>query len=681
MTTMTRRLGAAFAAASGAVVIAAAPASAHPLHAGTQTRDWAAVMGNSAFVAAILAATIGMCGLLWAPRLTGPPAAPGRWRAAALGAAFMAVTADLAALAGISRWPGAGVRGWPSALTAVHLVGAAVAAYRMRCRLPGPVDEALGAGMLSIVGLARSGGGEVAAAAVGVAHLFGATAWVGGAVAVALAPGPSERARAARHFSPYAAGAAFVTIATGVANFHIHLPVLDDLLLTGYGHLMVAKLAAVVAVTALGAVAFTRRRGTAAPPVRREAAILAVVVLLAAGLISFPSSGPAPSVPLLRTVRIAGTPVAVLISPNRPGPNLIHLSAPTTLLIETRLNDRLLPLSASPGETGKTGIVTLQKGAASLRLSVAGGHGVQLRWQVSDRTAPGAPLATTVALNADGECISRQLGEVVAVAEANARRASPYQLTAAAVPAGCATGEPAGSMVGDAYARFLSALGERAVVVVADQTSRSQEMAAALARRGAQVGLVVRSVDAAGPSPPAPVDAIVVTTSWTHAGATMANLVAAGAPLGGVFLAPWLLDGDLFDQTLGGGSALPQAVAADLHELVVDHTQLTVGATLDPTSEEARRYLAALARWAPGELPSGSGFAGYEDARAQMRAQQLPAPSGMQFFTPTRAAFLPPVLSVGHTDLPPGAEWIAGGTLAPVSAVVPLEVRAGSTTH
>ena len=115
-------------------------------------------------------------------------------------------------------------------------------------------------------------------------------------------------------------------MATGVANLHLHLPYASDLAATGYGHLMLAKLTAVAVVLVLGGFALKRGHAAAGPPVRTEAAVVGVVLLLAAGLVAFPSSAPAPGVPMLRTVLLAGSPVAVLVTPNRPGPAELGLT-------------------------------------------------------------------------------------------------------------------------------------------------------------------------------------------------------------------------------------------------------------------------------------------------------------------------------------------------------------------
>lgn len=189
--------------------------------------------------------------------------------------------------------------------------------------------------------------------------------------------------------------------------------------------------------------------------------------------------------------------------------------------------------------------------------------------------------------------------------------------------------------------------------------------------------------DPAGSPSAGPPDAVLVATGWEDAAFVTAALSERSvAPPRGVYLAPWLLKPDLLEAALR-----PDAV------------QVSVGASLAPTSAPASAYLAALRRFAPGAPPTGPGMAGYletrlatasADERRQLDRWLSPAPASdtavpapgrrgarqvapapaarLELFTPVRLGFLPKEVGPGHTHDDGSPGWLPGATLASIGA-------------
>lgn len=231
------------------------------------------------------------------PRLGGAASTPGvwdaasfrrelsrlAWRGAAAGALLLGVAAVLrlylqsAAMHGPERalsvpllsimlsdtvWG----RGWLLQVVGFAVFGAAVSMARpggdrmaLFAAAPGAVLLAM---IPSLTGhAAGAGDGWVAVVANDTLHVLAAGMWIGGLMLIMYAIVPSFR-RQPRHveaqaalvdaFSPVALGCAAVVLATGVFNTAIHLGSVSDLWTTGYGRVLLAKLAMVAGVLAAG---------------------------------------------------------------------------------------------------------------------------------------------------------------------------------------------------------------------------------------------------------------------------------------------------------------------------------------------------------------------------------------------------------------------------------------------
>ncbi|MGA8210084.1 MAG: FixH family protein [Nocardioidaceae bacterium] len=154
---------------------------------------------------------------------------------------------------------------------------------------------------LTVAGAAVSiaAGGHAAASGRGwdlvvdAVHVLAAGLWVGGLVALTTLGRSADR-RTVKRFSRLAMGSVVVLVAAGVANSLVHLRAVDQLWSTGYGLVLLAKLA-VVAAALLAAGVSRRALGDQRVPlgsVRLEVAAV-VGVLAVTSLLSLTAPPPA----------------------------------------------------------------------------------------------------------------------------------------------------------------------------------------------------------------------------------------------------------------------------------------------------------------------------------------------------------------------------------------------------
>lgn len=249
------------------------------------------------------------------------------WLAAAI------LSAGLAALAA-----GACLRGRP--LRGMLGVGAAVIALWLAC-CPALAGHAGTSGALALIADA--------------VHVGAGGIWTGGLAALLLALGLSRGARwdlatrAVPRFSSVAVVAVAAVILAGTVNSWMLLGPVSDLWETGYGRLLLVKVALVAPLLALGAVnnrwAVPRlRAGIASPGVRRrfvslagsELALVAVVVGITAALVAQPPAETAraaapPSGPYATEVALGPLTLDVVVRPAVAGDNeiVLHITDPT----------------------------------------------------------------------------------------------------------------------------------------------------------------------------------------------------------------------------------------------------------------------------------------------------------------------------------------------------------------
>ncbi len=147
-----------------------------------------------------------------------------------------------------------------SALLAQAMVALVVAVCAFNARTRGGAAVGLvGAGL---GGFAPAWWGHAGASSGGMltvvndwAHVLGATAWVGGLAVLALVvlkAGSPDTFGPARRFSQMAGWALAVVVVTGLLNSLTHLGSLENLSTTGWGRLVVLKMAILIGIVGLG---------------------------------------------------------------------------------------------------------------------------------------------------------------------------------------------------------------------------------------------------------------------------------------------------------------------------------------------------------------------------------------------------------------------------------------------
>lgn len=172
------------------------------------------------------------------------------------------------------------------------------------------------------------------AVAVDAAHLASTGVWIGGLVALLVVGSASLAAGAVvRSFSRVALLAVAAVVATGLISSYLQVRSVDALTGTGYGVILLIKIAAVAVLIGLGWLNRRRRSSDAADVgaivrvVRVEAAIAAVVIALTATLVNRPPA----RVDLVRSFsgveELAGVggSVQVEVQPGKVGTNDVHL--------------------------------------------------------------------------------------------------------------------------------------------------------------------------------------------------------------------------------------------------------------------------------------------------------------------------------------------------------------------
>jgi copper transport protein len=218
--------------------------------------------------------------------------------------------------------------------------GSAAAMAPLWRRSPVPV-LVLGGGALAttaLAGHAWTAPDRWLAAASDLAHLGAVAVWAGGLlallVALPLVPTASDRLRVASRFSSVAVAAVAVVALSGTVSGWQQLGDLGDLTSTGYGRLLLGKVAGFAVLVALGWVNRSRLvalvERTLAPlqrTLRVEVLVAAVVLALTAALVHQPPARTESRAEPFDTTVTAegGEVVTAAVEPATAGPNDIHL--------------------------------------------------------------------------------------------------------------------------------------------------------------------------------------------------------------------------------------------------------------------------------------------------------------------------------------------------------------------
>lgn len=253
-----------------------------------------------------------------------------------------------------------------------------------------------------------------------VVHLAAGAVWAGGIVGLIVAfSAGTETGRLAplvRRFSTAAVGAVLAVTIAGVVMAWVILPTAGELTSTGWGNALIAKVALVVVVVALGA--YNNRRLVAAVDVAEsarhrlgrlvaaEAAILLAVVTVSGVLVTrsplTTSAAPPAAEPVELTVELSGGGAAeVSLAPARVGSNTVDLvlldaegrvvnpvDEPTIDLTQPELDIGPLRPTLSPIYIGEY--------QATVELSYPGEWRIDVRVRVSDFESVAGTAVVTV---------------------------------------------------------------------------------------------------------------------------------------------------------------------------------------------------------------------------------------------------------------------------------------------
>ncbi|TWP43639.1 hypothetical protein FKR81_42185 [Lentzea tibetensis] len=279
---------------------------------------------------------------------------------------------------------------------------------------------------------------------------------------------------------------------------------------------------------------------------------LALVAWAALPAVAVPPSLPEPGVPVLVDARLADRVVPVLVSPHRPGRNLVHF--PASAGNGLRVGD--VPAVPRAGAPGTWAEVDLPPGRGEVVIS-DGAETVAVR--VDPGTAPGP--------GPDAECATAALGTLIA----------GLREVLTSCPSDSLSTEDSDSL--QKLVGFLKAKGTAGIRLVTDTSPRSTKAAELVRASGLRIDDGKR-----------PDNALVVVSGWetAHEALTRAGAEQAESPVytHGLYVAPWLLH-------------TPIATAV---------TTVSVPLRFDPREPLPVGYAVAVGNGFGGEDPTPAGF-------------------------------------------------------------------------
>ncbi|MFJ1762180.1 hypothetical protein ACIOD2_17780 [Amycolatopsis sp. NPDC088138] len=347
---------------------------------------------------------------------------------------------------------------------------------------------------------------------------------------------------------------------------------------------------------------------------------LGFVAWSALGAIPAPPPLPVPGVPLL--AEQAGFPV--LVSPQRPGHNLVHFPASAGDDLSAGVRGGVLTKAVvRAGAEGTWADVDLPAGRSDLEIHRGDTTTVV---EVDAGKAPGPAIA-----DADApECAAAALGGLVA--------GRSDVLTAC--PSGALTPEDSGALV--KLVEFLAGRKPSAITLVEDDSPRGVAAAKLVRETASRTGLAVRPD--AGPD-----TALVVVSGWAPAYLAMTRAAESQrlepTHQYGLYLAPWLLNGPIVN-----------AVAS-----------ASVPLRFDPREAVAVGYAVAVGDRFGGESPTVGGF------RTWLGAGR---PAGdVQIFAAAQVNAMPMYPTEPHAtgmvmDRDYAGQWVPDGTIVPITSVL-----------
>ncbi|WP_344414498.1 hypothetical protein [Amycolatopsis minnesotensis] len=542
-----------------------------------------------------------------------------------VGAVGRRLTVVVAALAGISA-----VLAIVSILTVgANVVGAVVhaaLAVAIAGLLPKPgAARWPAAALVVLVVIETALGSSGIDFAVDTVFVAGATVWLG-ITALSLGVAPQEWRGSSLRLGPLAITLGGLLVLAGGTQLALSGIGFDRRL---YGSAFGVALLAILVLALVATVVAAVPRADPGRTYRFGAAAIAIGFLAWSALAAIPKPPelPVPGVPLLASVSVADQDVPVLVSPQRPGRNLVHVPATAGEVSVAVEGGQAVRATARPGAEGSWAEVDLPDGRSDLVLTK---DDSPAKVEVDAGTAEGAASAA----GSDGpECAAAALGGLL-----NNRRTL---LTAC--PSDALSDDDA-----DALRKLVGFLAERRAPVidlVADETARGAAAAKVVREAAARKNIPV----APGQSPDG---ALVVVSGWDLGYRTMRDAATAQREKPaygyGLYAAPWLLHGPIVN--LVASSSIPLR--------------------FDPREQLAVSYAVTVGNGFGGESPSVAGF------RNWLGDQWRSVSGEVQIFASAQVNAMPMYPNEPH---PPGmvmardyrGQWVPEGTVVPVS--VPLK--------
>ncbi|KZB82580.1 hypothetical protein [Amycolatopsis regifaucium] len=388
--------------------------------------------------------------------------------------------------------------------------------------------------------------------------------------------------------------------------------------------LVIAVLPAVA--TVIAGFFFSGKDSTRAYRLGAAAVAVGFVAWSALAAIPKPPELPIPGVPLLADASVGGQRIPVLVSPQRPGKNLVHFPASAGDGLSAGIEGGLIGKAiVRPGAEGTWAEVDLPKGRSDLIVS-RGEEKTTIEVDAGEEQGPA--IEDTDA----PECASAALGGLIA----------DRRDVLTACPAATLSGEDSGSLV--KLVEFLAGRKPSALTLVEDTSPRSAAAAKLVRETAARAGLPVQAE--AGPN-----TALVVVSGWAG-GYTAMTRAAESQRLKpthqyGLYLAPWLLNGPIVNAV--ASSSLPLR--------------------FDPREQVAVSYAVATNNAFGGESPTLGGF------RNWLGGQWTSVNGDVQIFAAAQVNAMPMYPGEPHAagmiaDRNYAGQWIPDGTIVPVSSVL-----------
>lgn len=535
-----------------------------------------------------------------------------------------------------------------------------------------PVVAPVALGLLVLVAVELSGTSTGLAAAFEVTYACGAALLGGSSMLAATGAAQDTDSRigraAAVGVNRVAVGAGVLATGAGAAQLVVSGPYTTiDMFRTDAGLATLAALVLPLAATATWllasrsvtsetAVARTRPAGAGVSvPVAGRIAVVGVVIAVAAfsvlALLPPPAAAPQAGRPLLRPVNLSGHELSLLVSPALPGPNLVRLSGvpatPTTMpatapmagmagmaappdpaipaALSISAGGRAVTVTVRPGASGGWAVLDIPAGTGRLTVSQAGASAA-VPVDVGSQTGTAEQQAMQAALTGpDGpECADAVIGGLLAD-------------NTAALPTTCPSQrlDPGDGESLRVVVNSLADRGIRSLALAQDSSPRSAAAAAVVRSQAARRQVTVSDVpDADG--------AVIVVSGWAAAVDALHEVTrrSATAPtaVGGTYLAPWLLTGNVINNISSSVLAL----------------------RYNPEEVGPRQYAATLASVFPDSVPSDAGYTAWQRATRAVADHRVTLYGAAPVNVPMGGAM---DMEMGGG---PG-EWYPGGSIVPIS--------------